>query len=117
MVVQTAATVSIKPTHLFVNLYPLDNEDPVISDIPGTVTVDATSNEAQVTWTEPSAFDNSGIYTLTSDYAPGSFFQLGVTEVTYTATDPSSNTATAAFNIIVQGTVIQCNFIAIITDK
>ena len=55
-----------------------------------------------VSWTEPSATDNSGTATLTSrSHAPGSFFPLGTTTVTYTYTDPSGNQATTSFDVIV----------------
>ena len=66
--------------------------------------MDTSSNETRAIWREPLVQDNSGTYTLTSNYASGSSFPLGITPVIYTATDPSGNTATAAFMIIIQGT-------------
>ena len=83
--------------------YQIDVEDPTISNVPGNLIIDTTSNEAEATWIEPSASDNSRIYTLSSDYESGSLFQLGLTPVTYTAIDPSGNTATATFMINIQG--------------
>ena len=55
------------------------------------------------TWTEPTATDNSGMVTLTSDYISGGSFPVGTTTVTYTATDESGNTAECDFDVIVAG--------------
>ena len=58
---------------------------------------------AVVTWIEPIASDNSGIQTLTSTHEPGSLFDIGITTVTYTSTDPSGLVTTEAFSILVEG--------------
>jgi hypothetical protein len=54
-----------------------------------------------VTWTPPTAYDNCGTVTLTSNIAPGSVFPGGTTTVTYTATDGSGNSSTASFTVTV----------------
>ena len=64
---------------------------------------DPASATATVTWTPPTATDNSGAVTLTSSHNPGDSFNIGRTAVTYTATDSSSNVATSSFDVIVAG--------------
>ena len=80
-------------------------EAPAISGTPSTqnVNTDAGLPTATVSWTPPTATDNSGSATLTSDYNPGSTFPIGTTSVTYTATDTYSNTATSSFDVVVSG--------------
>ncbi|WP_373493499.1 HYR domain-containing protein, partial [Aquiflexum sp.] len=80
-----------------------DNEDPVIIDCPSNITVsnDPDSCDAVVNWTEPTATDNSGTVTLTSNFEPGSVFPVGTTEVKYTATDGAGNQSTCTFNVTV----------------
>ena len=68
-----------------------------------TVNTDFGSASAEVTWTEPTASDNSGIVTLTSSHSPGSAFVIGTTTVTYTATDDASNTVSVTFTVTVEG--------------
>ena len=83
-----------------------DAEVPVISGTPSnqTVNTDAGLPNATVSWTPPTARDNSGeAVTLTSDYSPGDMFGIGTTNVTYTATDSYGNTATFTFNVVVTG--------------
>ena len=83
-----------------------DNEDPTISDCPTdqTVNTESGASTATATWPEPTASDNSGMVTLTSDGNPGDTFPLGPTTVTYTATDGSGNTVSdCAFSITVVG--------------
>ena len=87
----------------------VDNVAPVFGTCPASQpTVQATSAAgATATWTVPTATDNSGgavTVTRTAGPAPGSTFPLGATVVTYTATDPSSNTATCTFTITVVDT-------------
>ena len=81
-----------------------DVTPPVISGCPNTVvqTVNTGTSGSAVSWTEPSATDDSGTATLTQrTNAPGSFFVIGTTTVTYAFSDPSGNTATCSFNVVV----------------
>ena len=83
-----------------------DAEVPIISGTPSNETVNTGSGLPIVTvsWTPPTASDNSGeAVTLTSDYTPGDRFSIGTTTVTYTATDTYGNTATSTFNVVVIG--------------
>jgi hypothetical protein len=82
-----------------------DDENPTIADCPGDITVnaDAGSCSAVVTWTPPSADDNCGVQSFTSDYDPGDTFPGGDTLVTYTATDVYGNISTCSFTVTVLG--------------
>lgn len=57
--------------------------------------------ETKVDWPViPSAIDNSGLaVNITSDREPGSAFSVGITAVTYTATDSSGNSEACSFNV------------------
>ncbi|KAJ8041493.1 Hyalin [Holothuria leucospilota] len=58
----------------------------------------------QVNFAECTATDDSGTAILVSrSHSPGQFFVIGQTVVTYTFTDPTGNTATGSFNVIVNG--------------
>ncbi|XP_072050008.1 sushi, von Willebrand factor type A, EGF and pentraxin domain-containing protein 1-like [Amphiura filiformis] len=80
-----------------------DNEAPMIIGIPGNIVrdVDAGSNIVNITWTKPTATDNSGSVTLTSTHEPGYPFPIGTTTVTYTAVDSNGNRVTKSFNVTV----------------
>jgi gliding motility-associated-like protein len=77
-----------------------DDTAPVIVCL-ADITVSANAScEAVVTWHDPAYTDNCSA-TLSSDVASGSAFELGSTPVTITATDPSGNTSTCTFNVVV----------------
>jgi len=80
-----------------------DDEDPSISDMPADISVnnDAGNCSAVVTWDAPSADDNCGISSLTSDHDSGDAFPVGTTTVTYTTTDVNGNSITDSFDITV----------------
>ena len=80
-----------------------DDEAPVISDMPASITqtADAGQCTANVTWAAPTASDFCGIASFTADAASGDAFAVGTTTVTYTATDVHGNIATGSFDITV----------------
>ena len=83
-----------------------DAEVPVISGTLSnqTVNTDASLPNATVSWTPPTASDNSGeAVTLTSDYSPGDTFPIGTTTVIYTATDAYGNNSTSTIIVVVTG--------------
>ena len=85
-----------------------DVEPPVISHTPSNqnVNTDDRSATATVSWTPPTASDNSGYeVSLTSNYSPGYNFAIGTTAVTYTAVDVYGNLAVYSFNVAVIGKV------------
>ena len=47
---------------------------------------------------------NEGV-TVISSHNPGDTFPIGITTVTYTATDPYGNLATTSFNVVVTGII------------
>ncbi|WP_226742935.1 HYR domain-containing protein, partial [Polaribacter gangjinensis] len=59
---------------------------------------------ATVTWTLPTATDNSGIATFVSSHQPGDVFPVGTTTVTYTATDIHGNVITSSFTVTINDT-------------
>ena len=89
----------------FVQLGFADDEMPVISSTPADISqsTDATLATAVVTWSAPTANDNSGVVTLTSTHNPGDTFSLGATTVTYTAVDAAANMATDSFTVTITG--------------
>ena len=84
-----------------------DIEKPVIVGCPGNqnTSTDIGVATGTVSWTAPTATDNSGTQTLTSDYIPGNSFPVGNTTVTYTSTDEAGNTNTCTFEVVITGTV------------
>ena len=82
----------------------IDNINPEIT-APANISVFATSADgAVVNYTTPVGTDNCAATTvLTEGLAEGATFPLGITTVTYTATDTSGNTATATFTVEVVG--------------
>ena len=87
-----------------------DDENPSIAGIPADIvqSTDAGSSTAEITWSEPTASDNSGSVTMSSSHSSGSNFTIGDTVVTYTAVDDSSNSVTATFTISIQGMSFVC---------
>ncbi|XP_070545133.1 hyalin-like [Ptychodera flava] len=80
-----------------------DIESPSIDCPPD---IDTNSNtgmpSVSVTWSIPSASDNSGNVSVSSSHDPGSVFIIGVTVVSYEAIDPSGNTDSCSFTVRVQ---------------
>ena len=84
---------------------PEDSTPPVITGCPNNIVrnieLGAVSGTT-ATWTEPTATDDSGSATLTQrTNTPGSFFVIGTTQVLYVFSDPSGNSATCSFNVII----------------
>jgi hypothetical protein len=53
------------------------------------------------TWAPPTANDNCGVTSFTSDHNPGDTFTVGVTKVTYLASDAAGNTKACCFTVTV----------------
>ncbi len=84
-------------------IYLEDNSAPSFTYLPQDITVNGTGNNCQVpvNWTSPSASDNCGAVTISSNYTSGSYFTAGTTTVVITATDVCGNAATANFTVTV----------------
>lgn len=72
-----------------------DNEMPTFSNCPGNISVsnDAGDCGADVSWTPPTLDDNCPGAISNVTHAPGSFFGVGTTTVTYSGMDAAGNTA------------------------
>ncbi len=80
-----------------------DNTPPAIGNLPQNITVEGTGSGClvNVNWQAPSATDNCGIASLTSNFSRGTTFSEGTSTVIYTATDNCGNTSTASFTVTV----------------
>ena len=85
------------------NFLSVDDIPPVISGCEDAeATIGFNVGGAIVSWVEPTATDNSGVATLLSrSRAPGQFFVVGSTPVTYRFVDGSGNIAECTFNVVV----------------
>ena len=83
----------------------VDDEDPVISGCPANINLTVVAGTcAQVaTWTAPTVADNcpGSSIVQTAGLTSGSSFPVGMSTVTYTATDAAGRTATCSFDVIV----------------
>ena len=92
----------------------VDNQDPIITGCPGNIgplNNDPGQCGKIVTWTAPTASDNCPGVSLMSTHNPGSFFPVGITTVTYTATDAGGRTKICQFTVKVvdnEGPVMNC---------
>lgn len=80
-----------------------DNTNPTLSNCPADITVNVPNGVATATvnWAPPTASDNCPGVALSSTHNPGDAFPVGMTTVTYTATDGAGNTATCSFVVTV----------------
>jgi hypothetical protein len=81
----------------------VDNESPIITGAPADISVvsDPTICGAEITWVEPSVIENCDLLAFESDHVPGEVFPVGLTIVTYVATDFSGNSISASFTVTV----------------
>ena len=81
-----------------------DASAPTVVNCPSSIIVSAGATCTGVaTWTAPTVSDNCSGSTIaqTAGLASGSAFPLGVSTITYTATDGAGNTATCSFTVTV----------------
>ena len=81
-----------------------DTVDPMLVSCPADVTITAAAgaSTAMVSLTAPTATDNCGMATVTSDAPTNGNYPVGTTTVTYTATDGSNNTTTCQTVVTVE---------------
>ncbi len=80
----------------------VDITPPTIIDCPAsqTDTVPVGSSTLTVSWIEPRATDDSGATpTVGKSHEPGQAFPIGTTDIVYTFSDQSGNTALCSFMI------------------
>ena len=88
-------------TILFVHHLVTDTTIPVVTCPPTQMVTSSTSTA--VTFTQlATGTDNSGQVTFTYNPQSGSTFKVATTPVIATGSDPSGNTATCTFNVVVQ---------------
>lgn len=81
-----------------------DTIPPTIQNCPADLSsiTELGSGGTVVTWTEPTAVDLSGVANLIAQsHQSGSFFPVGMTEITYTYADNSGNSADCVFTVTV----------------
>jgi hypothetical protein len=81
----------------------LGNIAPSIQFTPSNIAINNAAGTCGnvATWGVPTASDDQGCVTLTSTHNTGATFPVGVTTVTYTATDAQGLTATSSFTVTV----------------
>ncbi len=84
----------------------IDNEPPTLSDPPVDLILPSETGVcgAVATWLPPVPSDPCGVSGFTESALPGALFPVGVTQVDYSVSDPSGNTATASFTVTVTDT-------------
>ena len=81
----------------------MDTTGPSVTNCPNDIaeSTELGTNGTNVTWTEPSASDLSGIPRRFQSHIPSTMFIIGDTNVTYTFVDTSDNTAMCSFTVTV----------------
>jgi hypothetical protein len=81
----------------------LGNNAPSLLFTPTNITANNAAGTCgnTVTWTAPTGSDDQGCVTVTSSHNSGATFPVGVTTVTYTATDAQGLTGTSSFTVTV----------------
>ena len=82
----------------------IDDEEPELDSCPEDIDVNTDDICGQiVSWVPPVATDDCNV-TLTSTHNPGDTFPVGITVVTYTATDDGGNQVQCSFEVKVEDT-------------
>ena len=83
-----------------------DNIPPVISNGPGDIVVNLSGGicDEVVNWIEPIASDNCSVASFNSTHSSGDGFPIGISVVSYIATDSSGNVTAWTFNVTVVDT-------------
>lgn len=98
LVIYTATDASNNATSCQFNVTVNDNESPNIANCPGDINVDCGDTPS---WIPPTATDNCDLASFTSSHTPDSSFPLGITLVSYLATDEAGNETTCQFEVTV----------------
>lgn len=81
----------------------VDTTPPLLLDVPANLLAEVAPGtcSAAVTWTNPTAIDDCGFANVEASHEPNSLFPLGITTVSFTATDLAGNSTVASFTISV----------------
>ncbi len=119
----TAIDASGNFTAVLARVFIEDNVEPTIS-CPQSVVVNISPGQilALVGYPVPEGTDNcSGVMTtMVSGQESGTFFPLGLTEVTYEAVDASGNTSSCSFDVVIDDgtqTIAVCNDLSVSLDE
>lgn len=100
------------PFHSNTSILTADSSPPIIMNCPDDIQEDIEIGTLTiiVTWTEPTAVDNSGQDSMvTRNSFPGMPFAAGTREVVYIFSDSDNNEATCSFNVtVIPGEVKIC---------
>jgi hypothetical protein len=77
----------------------IDIIKPVLTACPTDILLKTSTTTVRASWIAPTATDNCSTPVITTTNAPGSYFSVGLTTVTYTATDANGNKSTCSFNV------------------
>ncbi len=86
-----------------------DTQAPSFANVPANISLTTASTCAAATWAAPTCSDNCSTPSVSSTYASGFCFPIGVTTVVYTAIDARGNTKTASFTVTVTSSAPVCN--------
>ena len=103
VVTYTATDVHGNQSQASFNIEVVDDVGPTISDLQGMISSNSSPGQcgSSVFWPEPTVTDDCGVATIQSSAAVGSFFPVGESVVTYTATDVHGNSTTAEMQVVV----------------
>jgi HYR domain/PA14 domain/Secretion system C-terminal sorting domain len=78
-----------------------DVTGPTISGCPANINLTTSGASATATWTAPTATDPCGGVSISGNFQPNSSFPVGVSQVTYTASDRKGNKSSCNFTVTV----------------
>lgn len=90
---------------MFPNFILLDGTPPVIEGCPSNISrpTDRGTPTSQVFWPRPQASDNAIVTYFHSNWSPGEYFPLGVTDVLYVAEDSEGLRTECFFTVTIIG--------------
>ena len=103
-------TIAEVPCTTTTSSNPCDNDTqaPSFANVPANISLTTTTTCKAATWTAPTATDNCGTPSVSSNLASGFCFPIGVTTVTFTAKDAKGNVKTASFTVTVAAAAVPC---------
>jgi Ricin-type beta-trefoil lectin domain-like/HYR domain/Secretion system C-terminal sorting domain/Lectin C-type domain len=103
-------TIAEVPCTTTTNANPCDNDTqaPAFASVPANISLTTTTTCAAATFATPIATDNCGTPSVSSNYASGFCFPIGVSTVTFTAKDAKGNVKTTSFTVTVTAAQSAC---------